>query len=1327
MKNRLSLLLFVILLINQPFNAAAQVELVKDINPSAPAFESNEKLIVYNGKLIFTANDGSAGNELWVSDGTETGTLLLKDINPGANNSFPLNLTQTPTRLYFRGFTDTQGWELYYTDGTTSGTVINTDLIPGASGSSPSNFYAAGNNLFYMAEDPDQSGRELFATNTSTVANALTSYSNDNASLVVGQAAALGDSLFFIPYSVPMSDPIGFEPYYATPSSTGLLKDINPGSGNSFIIGMQNIGSEIYFFADTTNEIEPSNFDLWKTNGTPEGTLGIKELPENSAGDLLTPVYNGLIFFVASASGIGPELWVTDGTEVGTEIVKVINPSNTFTGSEINSITPAGERIFFGARDGSTGKELWVSDGTEAGTMLVKDINPGASFALDAAINPMIWYNNKLYFAADDGTNGMELWITDGTEEGTVMIEDINPGSAGSDPAQFVVFEESIYFVATDATNGRELRKYTPEIAASITGTVTDIDSGNPLTSVSIENISQSEISQSDGSGQYSIAGAAEDTIVFTLNNYVPDTVVVAEGQSVYNLQLQFNPCYNVSCGFGETCFEGVCYPEIEGAVTHASTGNAQEGVLVENIDRNISAITSADGSYSISAATGDSLIFSLTEYLNDTVEVASGVSIYNISLTPIDPCTDVFCEIGKVCIDGTCVDPCTTTECEEDEYCDSGMCLPLNPCDGVACPIGQVCYEGACYEPVVSGTVKDQQQNPLDSVLVYHIESQDTLYTDVNGTYFTSTTGNYMFLKQGYASNKVYLHQGGRNIIMSQNPCEGVFCPIGQVCYAGSCYEPVEQMDLSFTVKDINSEQPLTGIKVSPLNNYNNVNATNSNGVATLSLPYPTQIIFRDTTGLYNQIIIEPSDANQTVYLGTSACDGVHCPIGQVCYEGSCYEPTTANGFFNGYIFDGDSLPLSNVYVSVGPNQTTTNAYGYFSLEAVGNLDSLYAWISKSDYIQMEQQLFKDELNEVYIYGLDYCQYTQCPIGQVCYEGSCYDPVQNDPNPNLCEGVYCPFGQVCYEGSCYEPCEESGPEICSGDLTDACDGVACPIGQVCDNGVCYDQCADDVASDALCFNLSIDPCENITPPAGYVCVNGVVLPDCPDNTQACATANICSIVSCPPGDICFTCFDPQDINSSGTSNISGQFNLTALNSSGRLAEEPNTNRFIYLIETSTGIRTAIAKSDASGEFAMPNVPQGTYQLFITAKGYFLEEMTVEVGAFENINLSLSSSGRFINMDVGRVTALGNFTDNSYSWYPVPNTMGIYYINEKNNLEEIELYNAQGIKVELDYDIDNFGIQKKLIIRNDLEGGIYLLKWRMSNINDLCSQRILVK
>ena len=86
-----------------------------------------------------------------------------------------------------------------------------------------------------------------------------------------------------------------------------------------------------------------------------------------------------------------------------------------------------------------TGQELWVSDGTAAGTHIFKDINTGidsAFYPYYVSENPFVKFNDELYFRAEENQHGPEIWKTDGTVDGTVMLKDIfqGVGAAAAQP-----------------------------------------------------------------------------------------------------------------------------------------------------------------------------------------------------------------------------------------------------------------------------------------------------------------------------------------------------------------------------------------------------------------------------------------------------------------------------------------------------------------------------------------------------------------------------------------------------------------------------------------------------------------------------------------------------------------------------------------------------------------------------------------------------------------------------------------------------------------------------------------------------------------------------
>lgn len=216
--------------------------------------------------------------------------------------------------------------------------------------------------------------------------------------------------------------------------------------------------------------------ELWKySEGA--GAQRIKDIFPNLTSSYPTCItaFNNRVFFWANHPSYGYELWTSDGTEGGTYLLKDINPGTKSSAKigtteevlidyivkPVAKFTEYNGALYFIANDGVHGYELWRTDGSAAGTYLVKDILPGAGSAFDTsatAPKPLFSVlNNVLYFVANDGVYGKELWRTDGTNAGTYLLKDINPGSAGASTTEFKVGNGLLFFDANDGTHGLEL------------------------------------------------------------------------------------------------------------------------------------------------------------------------------------------------------------------------------------------------------------------------------------------------------------------------------------------------------------------------------------------------------------------------------------------------------------------------------------------------------------------------------------------------------------------------------------------------------------------------------------------------------------------------------------------------------------------------------------------------------------------------------------------------------------------------------------------------------------------------------------------------------
>ena len=190
---------------------------------------------------------------------------------------------------------------------------------------------------------------------------------------------------------------------------------------------------------------------LWRTDGTAAGTYQLRTGDSGAGFFELDPslvVVGGQVFFVSASMGRRQELWKTDGTVAGTMLVKDIALGPDDSGP--THLTELNGMLLFSADTGlvDSGRELWKSNGTSAGTTLVKDIRPGSDSGFSTTPSIFVSFNNILYFAADDGTSGMELWRSDGTSANTNMVADAVTGGQGLWPESFVPLGSKLLFTS---------------------------------------------------------------------------------------------------------------------------------------------------------------------------------------------------------------------------------------------------------------------------------------------------------------------------------------------------------------------------------------------------------------------------------------------------------------------------------------------------------------------------------------------------------------------------------------------------------------------------------------------------------------------------------------------------------------------------------------------------------------------------------------------------------------------------------------------------------------------------------------------------------------
>jgi ELWxxDGT repeat protein len=399
------------------------------------------------GRLLFTAEDGST-RSVWSSDGTPAGTLALAGAD--LDSPPPAGLVRAGSLGFFAHDAGTR-FDLWRTDGTAAGTFVVAEFPDRAI----QRLSEVGGRLVALVSST-LGERPVHAlwTSDGTPAGTRKLLELPDDTVTVGSWIPLGPELFFTAARERRLDlyrsdgtPEGTRAILALdcaecPIDSNPIEAVRGGDGKAVLLvwGLNDAGR-----------------NLWRTDGTPEGTAALLSIPADGSGRIYAPMApsalgNDILFFAAS-----PEVddftrwafWRLRGSDL-----TLLSKAGT-AGYEIQSpaVDDGHGHLVFSAWDRDHGRELWRTDGTLGGTVLLADIVPGPGSS-----NPegLTFAGGQAVFSAQDGVHGREIWTTDGTAAGTRLLEDLAPGGVSSSPRGFTAAGGLLFFSADDGTTGRE-------------------------------------------------------------------------------------------------------------------------------------------------------------------------------------------------------------------------------------------------------------------------------------------------------------------------------------------------------------------------------------------------------------------------------------------------------------------------------------------------------------------------------------------------------------------------------------------------------------------------------------------------------------------------------------------------------------------------------------------------------------------------------------------------------------------------------------------------------------------------------------------------------
>ncbi|MBL1173643.1 beta strand repeat-containing protein [Pantanalinema sp. GBBB05] len=402
-----------------------------------------------NGTFVYTPNTGFTGNDGFtyqVSDGNSTSAPVSVTITVNNASAPPTAVADSYTIGANGVLSVSTALGVLANDTDADGDLLQATVVNGpAQGTLTLN----PNGSFVYTPNPNVQATDTFTyratdginSTTATVTIAIGGPNQAPVITVPGSQVVVQNSNLFIQSGLSVTDPdagansisvtLAATNGNLTLSTTSGLTVTGDGTNNVTITGSQaNINAALTNLRYTP--IDPQFV------GTDAITITANDNSNTGSGSAQTDTDSILIN-------------VTPGPALVTDINTIPNASGTNSANPTNLVA-VGSQIYFAANDGFNGVELWRSDGAAITTTQVANINSTPTPGSSASPANLTVIGNTLYFTANDGVNGIELWKTDLGSNTTTLVSNIRPGIASSTPTNLVNFNGQLFFRADDGS-----------------------------------------------------------------------------------------------------------------------------------------------------------------------------------------------------------------------------------------------------------------------------------------------------------------------------------------------------------------------------------------------------------------------------------------------------------------------------------------------------------------------------------------------------------------------------------------------------------------------------------------------------------------------------------------------------------------------------------------------------------------------------------------------------------------------------------------------------------------------------------------------------------